>query len=84
MAKSIDEEIIKDAVKKFIHSNPELIRKWVEEAAAAKKEDAPLFPKFDKEKIMREHAIKWEDIEALQELFKDAPPAEEMVKLLSA
>ena len=82
MAKSIDEEVIKESIKQFILNNPSLVKAWIAESLDEKKGDKPLFPKFDKEKVLREHAIKWEDIKALQELFKDAPPAEEMIKLL--
>lgn len=84
MAKSIDEEIIKESIKQFILNNPNLVKAWIAESLNEKAEGKPLFPKFDKEKVIRENAIKWEDLKALQELFKDAPPAEEMIKLLDA
>jgi hypothetical protein len=84
MAKSIDEAIIKEAVEHFIHSNPELVKSWIEEVLSQKKEDAaPLFPKFDKEKIIREHAISRASMRKAQQFFKEAPPAEEMIKLLT-
>jgi hypothetical protein len=84
MAKSIDEEIIKESIKQFILNNPNLLKAWIAESLNEKAEGKPLFPKFDKEKVIREHAITRASLKKAQQFFKDAPPAEVMIKLLDA
>jgi hypothetical protein len=37
---------------------------------------------YRSEEFAKKHAIKWEHIQQLQELFKDEPPAEEILRIM--
>jgi hypothetical protein len=37
---------------------------------------------YQSEEFAKKHAVKWEHIQQLQELFRDTPPAEEWIKQL--
>lgn len=37
---------------------------------------------YRSEEFAKKHAVKWEHIQQLQELFKDEPPAEEILRIM--
>ena len=82
--KSIDKKIIKSVLEDMLKErNPEL-QSFLEELLAkflARSSDKTMF--LDMAEIRQKYAIKREDFIPLHDLFKDAPPAHELTKLLS-
>jgi hypothetical protein len=69
-----DFSLLKDAVKMVFVENPDIAAK----AAVDLSSYLATVP-FNKEEIIRQSAIKEEDWKELQELWKDAPSAEELL-----
>lgn len=76
---------VRDIMMDWIKNNPDTLRDALLNALKeAGYEAKPIAPKVDyrSEEFAKKYAIKWEHIEKLQELFKDEPPAEEILRIM--
>jgi hypothetical protein len=74
--------IMRDMMVDWLKNNPADVRDVLFNALReAGYEAKPIAEKVDygSEAFLKKHAIKWEAIQELQELFKDTPPAEEWI-----
>ena len=89
----IQKEQIKIALREIILEDETIFNKIIKELEFQRAREAFFAPKkktkkksndtIDMEEIRKKHAIKWEDILILQELWEDTPPGEELIKMLT-
>jgi hypothetical protein len=76
---------VRDMMIDWMKNNPAAMRDTLLNAfKEAGYEVKPINQKVDyrSEEFAKKHAVKWEHIQQLQELFKDEPPAEEILRIM--
>lgn len=77
--------IMREIMMNWLKNNPADVREAMLYALREESYDAkPIFEKVDyrSEAFLKKHAVKWEHIQQLQELFKDEPSAQEILRAM--
>jgi galactitol-specific phosphotransferase system IIB component len=78
-------QIMRDTLADWLKNNPAAMQEALLSALRETGyEVKPIAENVDygSEAFAKKHAVKWEVIEQLQELFKDEPPAEEILRIM--